>query len=406
MPYEKDVQERQWWWCPKWYWPFAVCSGIRMQHKWVYQFSWVKITIYGVVAHYEGCENGKLYTWTKPGLGIGNYTHGAGDWEFDSSLGADEGRCDESNTGLAAQGLSVSDPFASSIHSEVLPLKSTVVETGEFDFSGEHERLCQKGRWPWTRRLHHQVIIASVATRFVTIQWYVGGVPVSGTSGTLAFNAFCRWPFPLPKGRNETRLVHVSYEVITQANKSTLKVFNDPKDGAYALWIAMSALENGISYGASDEGFAFKGETCDFDPAQVEGLIDCVTRFKNVSIENAKSRKPLPGEPVFTISNDIWKLVDEEKRGMVGSLTEIMKNSLQDDPQLFAQAMDLLEQEVGLPGVSMPLSMTVPDQERVQGNAPFDRGLRLDQLLLATLIALAVGYSAGRLLAGSTQRLR
>ena len=33
MPYQKDVQELKHWWCPKWYWPFAVCWGLRMQHN-------------------------------------------------------------------------------------------------------------------------------------------------------------------------------------------------------------------------------------------------------------------------------------------------------------------------------------------------------------------------------------
>src|SRR5215471_4534930 len=160
MPFEKDVQERKHWWCPKWYWPFAVCSGIRTQHKWCYNFAWVKEARYGFVAHLEGCENGKLYTWTAPVLGLGTEYYPAGETCFDSSLGGDEGRCDPSRTGLLASGLSPSEPFASPIDYEVSTSNSTTVETGEFAFTGEHETRCQKGVWSWKKTLHERVLTA------------------------------------------------------------------------------------------------------------------------------------------------------------------------------------------------------------------------------------------------------
>jgi hypothetical protein len=61
MPYEVDEPTRQTWWCPKWYWPFAICSGIRTVHKWCYNFSWHKTTEYVFATHHEACENGTLY---------------------------------------------------------------------------------------------------------------------------------------------------------------------------------------------------------------------------------------------------------------------------------------------------------------------------------------------------------
>jgi hypothetical protein len=185
MPYEKDVQERKWWWCPKWYWPFAVCSGIRTQHKWCYQFSWVKETRYGFVGALEGCENGKLYTWTRPVLGVGSSYYPAGEMCFDSSLGADEGRCDASRTGMLGSGLSASAPYLSSIDEVVTGLRADVGETGSFDFSGEHKRLCQDGLWSYSRTLHQQAIVASVTTRFANIRWYAGGIALTAASGRM-----------------------------------------------------------------------------------------------------------------------------------------------------------------------------------------------------------------------------
>ncbi len=106
MPIEKDVPERKYWWCPKWYWPFAVCSGIRTTHKWCYNFAWVKRTAYAFVIHNEGCENGKLFTWNEAGLGIGTLDNFVplGEMCFDSPRSS-SGICDASNTGLAASPL-------------------------------------------------------------------------------------------------------------------------------------------------------------------------------------------------------------------------------------------------------------------------------------------------------------
>jgi hypothetical protein len=273
MPTEKDVLERQYWWCPKWYWPFAVCSGIRTQHKWCYDFSWVHQTEYGFATHFEGCERGRLYTWTEAGLvGLGSSTGDPGERCFNSSRGGDEGRCDPSNTGLQASGLSASDPYVSDIDYDVVALSSAAVETGTFDFSGENETLCQKGLWPWTRTLHRQVITASVVTRFAKIGWFVGGVPVPGSSGTVSLSASSTWPFPLPKGRSQNRIVHIKYSIITEPNKSTLRMFNDPGDGSYSFSLSINAFDNGKEVKSYYTSANFKGETCDFAPEKVKEL--------------------------------------------------------------------------------------------------------------------------------------
>lgn len=63
MPYEKDVDESHSYWCPKWYWPFAICTRTNRVHKWCYRFRWVKETGYGFFTYWEGCEGETLYTW-------------------------------------------------------------------------------------------------------------------------------------------------------------------------------------------------------------------------------------------------------------------------------------------------------------------------------------------------------
>lgn len=407
MPYQKDVQERKTWWCPKWYWPFAVCSGIRTQHKWCYNFAWVKETRYGFVGHLEGCENGRLYTWTRAVLGVGSTTYPGGEMCFDSSLGSDEGRCDSSRTGLEASGLSASDPFASNVDYDVLPLKSTVSETGTFDFTGENERLCQKGLWPWKRTLHEQVIIASVATRFVHIQWYIGGIPISSNSGNILIPSLCHWPFPLPNGRSQNRAARVRYEVVTEVNKSTLKIFNDPLDGSYSLSIAMSALENGKEYASSYTSADFHGETCDFDTEQVQELAKCIGRFRDVSNQKAKFRTPTPGEPVIAFSEEIWKFVSAENSELVSSLVEIITNTFHDDPQSFTQAVDQLEQQIGLAGISRFISIGSSKSGRAENIAGQAANLGRQQPVAAVLIAVGIGLLGlvvGRLTAGSRNR--
>jgi len=361
MPIEKDVDERHYFWCPKWYWPFAVCSRIRRVHKWCYNFAWVRETGYGVASHMEGCENGTLFTWTDFSINLfGSTTHPAGEMCFDSPRSS-EGRCDPSATGLQASGLSPSKPFVSNLASDVRELKSTVVETGTFEFTLESGGLCQQGLWPWKRTLHEQVITASVATRFVSIQWYIAGIPIVNNSGTISISAFCRWPFPLPKGRSQIRVVQVRYEIITENNKSTLNVFNDPADGSYSLSIGMSALENGKEYASAYTSETFSGETCDFDPEQLRRMKECLRKLRD---DTAKSKRPKPGEPVVIFSEEIWRFIREERKESVNSLLEIIANTFQDDPETFTRAINQLEQEIGLAGVSRLIKIGSAEKEQ------------------------------------------
>jgi hypothetical protein len=68
MPYERHVERKVYYWCPKWYWPFAVCSKTRRVHEWCYQFRWYKETGFVFVKHCEGCEGEMRYSWWKPCL--------------------------------------------------------------------------------------------------------------------------------------------------------------------------------------------------------------------------------------------------------------------------------------------------------------------------------------------------
>lgn len=395
MPTEKDVLERQHWWCPKWYWPFAVCSGIRTQHKWCYNFAWVRETRYGFVAHLEGCENGKLYTWTRGALGLGSTTYPAGEMCFDSSLGHDEGRCDSSRTGLQASGLSASDPYASAIDYDVVELNSSTVERGVFEFTGENERLCQKGSWPWNRTLHEQLLTASVITRFAAVQWYVGGIPIPANSGTITPGALCRWPFPLSNGRTQYRALNVKYAVATEANKSTLRLYNDPADGSYSLSIGMKAVDSGREFTSYFTSANFQGETCDFEPEKVAELAKCWRHFSDLSKEKAKSKIPKPGDPVVIFSDEIWKFISEKNRDSVDSLLEIIRNSLQDSPQLFAQAIDQLEKELGLAGISGFISFGVNPEHYTDNVAGLVSNQRTAQRFVIPLIALGIGAVVG-----------
>lgn len=78
MPREKDVDETVWYWCPKWYWPFAVCSRTQHKHKWCYDFRWYKTTGFGFVEMHEGCEGETLYRWWTAAF----FSFGSQTWSF------------------------------------------------------------------------------------------------------------------------------------------------------------------------------------------------------------------------------------------------------------------------------------------------------------------------------------
>ena len=404
MPYEKDRPERQYWWCPKWYWPFAVCSGIRTQHKWCYNFAWVKETGYGAWSHFEGCENGKLYTWNEPTFPVlggffGGETHPGGEWCFDSSRGNDEGRCDGTRTGLSASGLSASDPFVSRISWEVIELRSNVAETGTFDFIGENERNCQKGSWPWSRTLHEELVIASVDTRFANVQWYIGGIPILNNSGTVSPYASCRWSFPLPDGRSENRVVNVKYEIITETNKSTLRMFNDPLDGSYSWRIGMIALDkdSGNAFSSAYPSADFIGETCDFEQKKIDEMHACMVEQELFRKRTRIFRKPRPGEPVVVFSDEIWRFVPEERRELVSHLLETIKDTLQDNPELFTQAVDQLEQQIGFAGVSRFMLIGSKEKAHVENIAGQAGDPGRYHSFIPALIGLGIGLLVGRL---------
>jgi hypothetical protein len=92
MPFETDVNETHYYLCPKWYWPFAVCTRTARVHKWCYQFAWLKATGYGFFAYMEGCENGTLYTWYVWWFGFGQDNQLPGQACFNSPR-TNSGRC-------------------------------------------------------------------------------------------------------------------------------------------------------------------------------------------------------------------------------------------------------------------------------------------------------------------------
>jgi hypothetical protein len=93
MPFETDVDESHSYWCPKWYWPFAICTRTSRVHKWCYDFAWVKETGYFFFSYMEGCEAGTLYTWYAPSFWvIGGRTYPGGRACFNSPR-TNSGRC-------------------------------------------------------------------------------------------------------------------------------------------------------------------------------------------------------------------------------------------------------------------------------------------------------------------------
>lgn len=359
MPYEKDVKEEKSWWCPKWYWPFAVCSGLRTQHKWCYNFSWVTYAEYGLVKHWEGCENGKLYTWSEATFGITKTTYVIPQAEmcFNSSRGADEGVCDPSNTGMMASQLARAAPSASPIRIETTSLSSTVVESGTFYFEGEYETKCRNGAWPWTLSAHEEMIFAFVDFHNMEIQWQLAGIPLNDTIGVLKVAVLCSWPMPLPNGKSQNRVVNVRYVVEQDGLRSTLKLFNDPQDGTYMLSIGMIATSSSGKAITSFTSSAFHGQICDFDPQQTDDLIKCLTSKIVIPHQPVEFSRRVHDDYGVFLGDQFWRSVPGRKRPIIESIFSVMKASFITSPALFAEAMTLLEQQTGIVAVSRVMSI-------------------------------------------------
>lgn len=350
MPILKEYQKKIW--CPgSWPWEWAnTCT--RTRHHWCYEFDWLEVTGYLAVTHYEGCENGKLYTWNEPFGGIGyKGTYPNVEMCFDDKMSSD-GRCDSSNIGLQASGLSKSAPLATNFNIDRVDLDSPVVETGAFEFTKENGGICQQGLWDWKRRLHKQKITLSVNTRFATIRWYVAGILLTNPSGIISLSTFCTYPFPLPKGRSQNQIVHIRYVVITEQYSSTLNLFNDTSDGNYSFPIEMAAIDtdSGNKFQSEYTSWDFKGETCDYDPEKVKELGKCWKGFWDISYENAKSKKPHPDDPEVKFSDDIWRYIRDDQHEIVTQLLDIIKFNFQEDQEIFTSAVNQVETLIGLPG--------------------------------------------------------
>lgn len=287
-----------------------------------------------------------------------------GDMCFDSPRSS-RGVCDPSTTGLQMSGLSPSAPFVSNIASDVNELQTATVETGSFEFTPESGGLCQEGTWKWTRVTHEQVITLSVATRFVTVRWHVGGALIGANAGKLSLSALCRWPFPLPQGRVQNRLVNVKYQVTSERNRSTLRLFNDPADGCYSVPIQMTALVDDREHASSAISALFNGETCDFDPEQVRQQRECIRKLIDRQQEKPKFRRPVPGEPVVAFAEELWSSqMGGSRKEATAMLLDILANSLHDDPETFTRAITQLERETGIAGVARLVTIGPAEQRQ------------------------------------------
>jgi len=93
MPFTRFVDESHKYWCPKWYWPFAVCTRTERVEQWCYDFAWLEVTSYVFVSYNKGCENGTLFTWyTFCWLLVGTANYPGGQMCFDSPR-TNSGRC-------------------------------------------------------------------------------------------------------------------------------------------------------------------------------------------------------------------------------------------------------------------------------------------------------------------------
>jgi hypothetical protein len=367
MPVEKDNLVKKWWWCPKWYWPFAVCSGYRTVHQWCYSFSWVERTGYALFIQNYGCEGGKLYSWKDWGAAIGNLDTfvPAQPMCFDSPRNS-AGICDGSNTGLAASPLSRGRPFVSNFVVSLRDLHTQTAESGTFEFTEDSGGLCQQGIWPWQRVLHEQILTVSLDIRHVTVEWYVGGTLIQNTSGVLSLSEFCRWPFPLPAGRTENRIVNLKYEVTTNDNNSTINLYNNSSDGAFSISVGVRALVGGTEYASYYTSWMFEGETCEFNPTQVADKEKCLKRYSDVSSKNAKTKIPKFGEPVITVSDDIIRYATEDKKTAIASLINIIQHSYNIDQPLTSRAINQLERELGLAGTARLITVgSGVDEEKI-----------------------------------------
>lgn len=163
-----------------------------------------------------------------------------------------------------------------------------------------------------------------------------------------------------------------------------------------------------LSFSKTYTSASFQGETCDFAAEQVQELAKCIGRFRDRRNEKAKFRRPTPGEPVIVFSEEIWKFVREENRDIVNSLMEIISSTFRDDPESFKQAIDQLEQQIGLAGISRFISVGSSESGHAGNIGGQANGHGRQQPVAVVLIAVGIGLLGlviGRLTAGSRNRL-
>lgn len=393
MPILKEMDVRIW--CPgPWPWEWAD-TCVRKRHRWCYQFDWLQTTGYLALTHYEGCENGRLYTWNEALGGIGSGYSANVEICLEDKM-SDSGRCDSSNIGMQTGGLSKSSPLAVNFDIETTNLESHVAEQGSFEFTKENGSMCQQGLWNWRRTLHKQKITCSVDTRFATIQWYVAGILLKNSTGIISFSAFCTYPFPLPKGRGQNQIVHVRYEIITEQHKSTVNLFNDSADGNYSFPIEMAGIDenSGEKFGSQYTSWNFKGESCDFDAEKIQELAKCLKKFRDVSNDKAKSHTPGPIDPEVQFSDEIWRYIPEDRHEVAVYLLDLMKFNFNGDQEIFRSAADQMETLIGLPGgTARFISLRTAAGTTGQSLDKFGKGT-------STVALLAAGLVIGMAIAG------
>lgn len=62
MAEQREIEERYWTWCSKWYVPYP-CRKTRVVTKWCYDFAFIVVSDRGIYTNYWGCEFNNRYEW-------------------------------------------------------------------------------------------------------------------------------------------------------------------------------------------------------------------------------------------------------------------------------------------------------------------------------------------------------
>ena len=234
---------------------------------------------------------------------------------------------------------------------DVTFLPSSQLDSGEFVFTKGAICIPDGTKVQWKLVGSPQKSEIRFLYPYLPVRWSINDMPLSTPSGSLAVTAECSFPSfdgtnppRLVKTTSSSRTVQVRFEIADEGDAGkVLRLWNDPKDGRYNIYVDLTGIvPGGPEIALDSELVSFSGQAISIGPPEFwDAFKKCEANIASFGHKYAKFKHPTvkdlwdPHSRV-EIYQDLVKQIDE-----VGAVRGVNKAKLQALKLVAAQKLQL-----------------------------------------------------------------